>query len=64
MILFNAVFPGIYLSRNITVTGGNKLSRTVDKICAECFSGPLGKESEKKTGKRKESESIPLYVCM
>jgi hypothetical protein len=51
--LLLCVFPGIYPRRNISVNCNKELNTTVDKICADIFSGLL----EKKEGKnRRERE--------
>jgi hypothetical protein len=50
--LLLCVFPGIYPRRNISDNCNKELNTTVDKICADIFSGLL----EKKEGKNRERE--------
>jgi hypothetical protein len=53
--LFHSVLSKDYLRRNIFVRNGNKLSPTVNKICAEQFNDLMRKEGRKE-GRKKERQ--------
>jgi hypothetical protein len=56
ILLFSTALPGIYLRRNISVANGKQISGTINKMCADYFSGLLEKEGE-------EREKICIAPC-